>query len=212
MPVTLFCSFLAGLLSKRASDGFGRGCCGGKIVVFSASQGCCMCFQTVGPSYTLLQVTADLMKLAKPDCIFMNCASHRLFAQQNPIETASTAFQGLPAARGMEQTAEVIDGPQSGFQFQFDTLAGHVECATDLQSLLGYSAGKVGGLRPGGEPTSCNEGSAFFSQSFALPFLYSTPWHALRPWPSSSWRPSDFQKSWASAGLAKATALVFLLH
>merc|ERR1719355_49622 len=38
------------------------------------------------------QVTSDLMKLAKPDCIFMNC---------------------LPAARGMEQTAEVIDGPQS---------------------------------------------------------------------------------------------------
>jgi ornithine carbamoyltransferase len=38
------------------------------------------------------QVTSELMKLAKPDCIFMNC---------------------LPAARGMEQTAEVIDGPQS---------------------------------------------------------------------------------------------------
>merc|ERR550532_1965347 len=38
------------------------------------------------------QVTSDLMKLAKLDCIFMNC---------------------LPAARGMEQTAEVIDGPQS---------------------------------------------------------------------------------------------------
>mmetsp|Transcript_59209 Transcript_59209/g.138619 ORF Transcript_59209/g.138619 Transcript_59209/m.138619 type:complete len:370 (+) Transcript_59209:97-1206(+) len=38
------------------------------------------------------QVTTDLMKLAKPDCIFMNC---------------------LPAARGMEQTAEVMDGPQS---------------------------------------------------------------------------------------------------
>ncbi|CAE8725940.1 unnamed protein product [Polarella glacialis] len=38
------------------------------------------------------QVTAELMKLAKPDCIFMNC---------------------LPAARGSEQTAEVIDGPQS---------------------------------------------------------------------------------------------------
>lgn len=38
------------------------------------------------------QVNASLMKLAKPDCIFMNC---------------------LPAARGMEQTAEVIDGPQS---------------------------------------------------------------------------------------------------
>lgn len=38
------------------------------------------------------QVNADLLKLAKKDCIFMNC---------------------LPAARGMEQTAEVIDGPQS---------------------------------------------------------------------------------------------------
>lgn len=38
------------------------------------------------------QVNAELMKVAKPDCIFMNC---------------------LPAARGMEQTAEVIDGPQS---------------------------------------------------------------------------------------------------
>jgi len=38
------------------------------------------------------QVTAERMKLAKPDCVFMNC---------------------LPAARGMEQTAEVIDGPQS---------------------------------------------------------------------------------------------------
>lgn len=38
------------------------------------------------------QVDSTLLKLAKPDCIFMNC---------------------LPAARGMEQTAEVIDGPQS---------------------------------------------------------------------------------------------------
>lgn len=38
------------------------------------------------------QVNQELMKLAKPDAIFMNC---------------------LPAARGMEQTAEVIDGPQS---------------------------------------------------------------------------------------------------
>jgi ornithine carbamoyltransferase len=38
------------------------------------------------------QVNAKLMGLAKPDCIFMNC---------------------LPAMRGMEQTAEVIDGPQS---------------------------------------------------------------------------------------------------
>ena len=38
------------------------------------------------------QVNAALMKKAKPDAIFMNC---------------------LPAMRGYEQTAEVIDGPQS---------------------------------------------------------------------------------------------------
>lgn len=38
------------------------------------------------------QVTEDIMKLAKSDAIFMNC---------------------LPAMRGAEQTAEVIDGPQS---------------------------------------------------------------------------------------------------
>jgi ornithine carbamoyltransferase len=38
------------------------------------------------------QVNAELLKLAKADCVFMNC---------------------LPAARGMEQTSEVIDGPQS---------------------------------------------------------------------------------------------------
>ena len=38
------------------------------------------------------QVNADLMKRAKADAIFMNC---------------------LPAVRGAEQTAEVIDGPQS---------------------------------------------------------------------------------------------------
>lgn len=38
------------------------------------------------------QVTADIMKAAAPEAIFMNC---------------------LPAARGYEQTAEVIDGPQS---------------------------------------------------------------------------------------------------
>jgi len=43
-------------------------------------------------SFMPYQVTAELMTHAKPDCIFMNC---------------------LPAARGMEQTAEVIDGPQS---------------------------------------------------------------------------------------------------
>ncbi len=38
------------------------------------------------------QVNQELMSLAKPDAIFMNC---------------------LPAMRGMEQTAEVVDGPQS---------------------------------------------------------------------------------------------------
>jgi len=38
------------------------------------------------------QVTTDLINLAKPGVIFMNC---------------------LPAARGMEQTPEVIDGPRS---------------------------------------------------------------------------------------------------
>lgn len=38
------------------------------------------------------QVTGKLMSQAKPEAIFMNC---------------------LPAQRGMEQTAEVIDGPQS---------------------------------------------------------------------------------------------------
>ena len=38
------------------------------------------------------QVTSDLMKLADPTCKFMNC---------------------LPAMRGEEQTADVIDGPQS---------------------------------------------------------------------------------------------------
>lgn len=42
--------------------------------------------------FTPYQVNADLMRHAKPDAIFMNC---------------------LPALRGYEQTAEVIDGPNS---------------------------------------------------------------------------------------------------
>ena len=42
--------------------------------------------------FTPYQVNTALMKHAKPDAIFMNC---------------------LPAIRGYEQTAEVIDGPQS---------------------------------------------------------------------------------------------------
>jgi len=42
--------------------------------------------------FTPYQVNAEIMKHAKPDAIFMNC---------------------LPALRGAEQTADVIDGPQS---------------------------------------------------------------------------------------------------
>jgi ornithine carbamoyltransferase len=42
--------------------------------------------------FTPFQVTSQIMKSAKKDAIFMNC---------------------LPAMRGYEQTAEVIDGPQS---------------------------------------------------------------------------------------------------
>jgi len=43
-------------------------------------------------TFTPYQVTSQIMKNAKNDAIFMNC---------------------LPAMRGYEQTAEVIDGPQS---------------------------------------------------------------------------------------------------
>ena len=46
--------------------------------------------------FTPFQVNSQIMEAAKPDAIFMNC---------------------LPAKRGYEQTAEVIDGPQS---FVFD--------------------------------------------------------------------------------------------
>ncbi len=42
--------------------------------------------------FTPYQVTAELLACAAPDAVFMNC---------------------LPAMRGYEQTAAVIDGPQS---------------------------------------------------------------------------------------------------
>ena len=42
--------------------------------------------------FSPFRVTTEIMQKAKPDAIFMNC---------------------LPAMRGQEQTAEVIDGPQS---------------------------------------------------------------------------------------------------
>lgn len=44
------------------------------------------------PLFKPFQVNEKLMSLTKKDAVFMNC---------------------LPASRGMEQTAEVIDGPQS---------------------------------------------------------------------------------------------------
>jgi ornithine carbamoyltransferase len=65
------------------------------------------------------QVTADLMKQAKPDAIFMNC---------------------LPAMRGMEQTAEVIDGPQS---VVFDQAENRMHMHKALMLILLQSAGTI---------------------------------------------------------------------
>jgi len=65
------------------------------------------------------QVTADLMKQAKPDAIFMNC---------------------LPAMRGMEQTAEVIDGPQS---VVFDQAENRMHMHKALLLILMQSAGTI---------------------------------------------------------------------
>ncbi len=62
------------------------------------------------------QVTAPVMEVAKPDAIFMNC---------------------LPAARGYEQTAEVIDGPQSVVFDQAENLM-HAQNAVMLR-LLSHS-------------------------------------------------------------------------
>ena len=66
------------------------------------------------------QVTGELMKLAKPTAIFMNC---------------------LPAQRGMEQTAEVIDGPQS---VVFDQAENRMHMHKALMLLLLREAGRIG--------------------------------------------------------------------
>lgn len=65
------------------------------------------------------RVTAELMALAKPDAIFLNC---------------------LPAQRGMEQTAEVIDGPQS---VVFDQAENRMHMHKALLLLLLREAGTV---------------------------------------------------------------------
>ena len=67
------------------------------------------------------QVTADLMRQAKPDAIFLNC---------------------LPAMRGMEQTAEVIDGPQS---VVFDQAENRMHMHKALMLILLRDAGTIGG-------------------------------------------------------------------
>ena len=67
------------------------------------------------------QVTADLMKQAKPDAIFLNC---------------------LPAMRGLEQTAEVIDGPQS---VVFDQAENRMHMHKALMLILLREAGTISG-------------------------------------------------------------------
>ncbi len=73
--------------------------------------------KTFGP----YQVTADLMKQAKPDAIFLNC---------------------LPALRGLEQTAEVIDGPQS---VVFDQAENRMHMHKALMLILLREAGTIRG-------------------------------------------------------------------
>ncbi len=67
------------------------------------------------------QVTGGLMKQAKPDAIFLNC---------------------LPAIRGMEQTAEVIDGPQS---VVFDEAENRMHMHKALMLILLREAGRIPG-------------------------------------------------------------------
>jgi ornithine carbamoyltransferase len=65
------------------------------------------------------QVNAALMRHARPDAIFLNC---------------------LPALRGMEQTAEVIDGPQS---VVFDQAENRMHMHKALMLLLLREAGTI---------------------------------------------------------------------
>jgi ornithine carbamoyltransferase len=67
------------------------------------------------------QVTGALLKLAKPDAIFLNC---------------------LPAMRGLEQTAEVIDGPQS---VVFDQAENRMHMHKALMLILLREAGTIRG-------------------------------------------------------------------
>jgi|LSQX01.3.fsa_nt_gb ornithine carbamoyltransferase len=67
------------------------------------------------------QVTADLMRLAHPDAVFMNC---------------------LPAIRGMEQTAEVMDGPQS---VVFDQAENRMHMHKALLLILLRASGRIMG-------------------------------------------------------------------
>ena len=67
------------------------------------------------------QVTADRMKQANPDAIFLNC---------------------LPAMRGMEQTADVIDGPQS---VVFDQAENRMHMHKALMLILLKDAGTIRG-------------------------------------------------------------------
>ena len=71
--------------------------------------------QIFGP----FQVTAALMKQARPDAIFLNC---------------------LPAMRGMEQTADVIDGPQS---VVFDEAENRMHMHKALMLILLREAGTI---------------------------------------------------------------------